>query len=70
MARLRYHRRMHLGLAAELPNAPGNCVRVPLLLFGMLEELRRHRSRMNTRSHEIVKFVTQDTDEFGGQRLV
>src|SRR5262245_59955089 len=57
VARLGNHERIHLGLAAELPNTPGESVRVLLLLFGMLEELGSYGSRMNARGHEVVKFV-------------
>ena len=70
MTRLRNDFRMHLGFAAELPNALGDSVRVLLLFLSMLAELRRHGSRMNTRGHEVMKLVAQHTHELGRQRLV
>jgi hypothetical protein len=61
---------MHLGLATELANAFGNPIRVLLFLCGMLAEFCSHSGRMDACSHEIVKLIAQDADEFGGQRLV
>src|ERR1700740_1525006 len=61
---------MHLGFAAELPNALGDSVRVHLFFFGMFEELRSYGSRMNARSHEVMELVAQHTPELGREGLI
>ena len=57
-------------LAAQLNDAVRYLIRVPLLIIGMLQKLCGHALGVNSRSHKIVALVTQDADNFGGQRLV
>ena len=45
-------------------------VGVTLLLGGVLEELGRHRTRVDPSGHEVVALVAEDTDQLGGQGLV
>ena len=45
-------------------------VRVHLLLVRVLEELRRHRLRVDAGRHVVVPLVAQDAHDLGGQGLV
>ena len=61
---------VEVGLALELHDARRDEVGVSLLLGGVLEELGRHRARVDALGHVVVPLVAQHADQLGGQRLV
>ena len=61
---------IEVGLAPELHDALGDLVRVPLLLAGVLEELRLHGLGVDALGHEVVALVAQHAHQLGGEGLV
>jgi hypothetical protein len=62
--------RVQVGRALELHDAGRDLVGVRLLLVRVLEELGRHRLRVDAGRHVEVPLVAQDAHDLGGQRLV
>src|SRR5262249_39084232 len=62
--------RVEVGRAAELPDALGDLIGVPLLLLRVLLELLRHALAVDPRGHEVVAPIPERADDLGGQRLV
>src|SRR5687767_2882075 len=61
---------IEIRFALKLNYSLRNLIRMPLLVVGMLQKLRRHTFSMNARRHEVMSLVAQHANDFGRQRLV
>lgn len=59
--------RIEVGLTAQLDNARSYSIGMGLLLVGMYEKFTSYGWRGQAGSGEVVPFVSQNADQFGGQ---
>jgi hypothetical protein len=62
--------RIEVGLTAQLDNARSYSIGMGLLLVGMYEKFTSYGWRGQAGSGEVVPFVSQNADQFGGQGVI